>query len=170
MIRPAVNSDLPEIEKLVEKAVIVMNSAGNYQWNQDYPLLSHFEEDIEKRELYVFLTKGKVAGVACYSEQEHEEYPDINWTYPDKALTVKRVAVDPDFQGRGIAGELYRYAEKVAAEKNLSYIKTDTFSKNRPAQHVFERSGFRYVTENYLPDEQDKIFYYEKLLSADKEK
>lgn len=167
MIRPARISDLSEIEELVRKAVKVMNRAGNDQWNETYPLLSDFETDRKRAELFVFLVDGEVAGIACFSEKEHEEYPEIPWSYPDKAITVKRAAVDPDYQGQGIAGQLYQYAEKVAKEKGISYIKTDTFSKNLPAQHVFERIGYRYVADKYMPDKQDRILYFEKYLAAD---
>lgn len=167
MIRPAVSTDLPEIEELIRKAVRVMNEAGNYQWNEDYPLLSHFEQDLKEKELYVFLVNEKVAGIACFSEKEHEEYPEIEWSYPDNAITVKRAAVNPDYQGKGIAGELYQHAETVAKAKGIHYIKTDTFSRNIPAQRVFKRVGYQYVAAKHIPEKQDDIFYFEKYIKMD---
>lgn len=164
MIRQAVADDLPQIEDLVKKAVAVMNKAGNDQWNAEYPLMSHFEDDIKANELYAYIVEEKVAGVACFSEKEHEEYPEINWSYPDKAITIKRAAVDPAFQGTGIASQLYVYAETVALKRNISYIKTDTFRKNKPAQLLFRRSGYKYVEEKYMPEKDDRILYFEKKL------
>ncbi|WP_416148294.1 N-acetyltransferase family protein [Salipaludibacillus sp. HK11] len=164
MIRLAAHTDLPEIKNLLEKAVKVMNEAGNYQWDENYPLLSDFEKDIEEEELYSFIINEEVAGVACLSEKEHEEYPEIAWTYEDRAITVKRTAVNPAYQGQGIASKLYKHAEKVATEKGLKYIKTDTFEKNKRAQRVFILNDFQYVAERLIFEKQDKIVYFEKRL------
>lgn len=164
MIRQAVSGDLPQIEELIKKATAVMNKAGNDQWNEAYPLLSHFEGDIKANELYVYIVNERVAGVACFSSEEYEEYPEINWSYPDKAITIKRAAVDPVHQGTGIARQLYMYAEIVALKRNIRYIKTDTFSKNKPAQFLFKRSGYKYVEEKYIPEKNDYILYFEKKL------
>lgn len=164
MIRQAVRADLPQIDELIKRTVAAMNEAGNDQWNKEYPLRSHFEKDIEEKELYALTIEGNVAGIACFSETEHDEYPEINWSYPDKAITVKRMAVDPGHQGKGIAGRLYAYAEEVAKEKGLSYLKTDTFSKNLPAQRVFKRNGYRHISERTIPEKRETILYFEKKL------
>lgn len=165
MIRKAVLSDLPQIEMLLRNTVAAMNEAGNYQWDESYPLAAHFAEDIQQNELYVYLLEGKLAGVVCISSNGHEEYNEINWTYQrEDALTIKRAAVDPAYQGQGIASALYQHAEVVAAEKDLAYIKTDTFGKNQTAQHLFIKNGYEYTDEKLFPDKDDKLMYFEKKL------
>jgi hypothetical protein len=52
-IRLAETEDLPPICEIISLVVPIMNSNGNHQWNSTYPLLSHFESDLEKGELWV---------------------------------------------------------------------------------------------------------------------
>ncbi|WP_153465182.1 GNAT family N-acetyltransferase [Sediminibacillus terrae] len=164
MIRKAVKQDLERIMEIVHASVKVMNRQGNYQWDDTYPLASHYQGDIEAGELYVVEQDGKLVGTACLSEKEHDEYPSIDWRSPAKAITVKRVAVDPLCRGLGIATRLYKHAEKVAVQRGLDYIKTDTFSKNASARHLFEANGYHYLQEKYVEEKDDSLRYYDKLL------
>lgn len=53
MIRLGKMSDLDQILNLVEEAKELMKEHDNEQWDDQYPLLEHFEEDIAKDYLYV---------------------------------------------------------------------------------------------------------------------
>ena len=48
MIRLGKMSDLDQILNLVEEAKELMKEHDNEQWDDQYPLLEHFEEDIAK--------------------------------------------------------------------------------------------------------------------------
>ncbi|MDI1900978.1 GNAT family N-acetyltransferase, partial [Staphylococcus aureus] len=52
MIRLGKMSDLDQILNLVEEAKELMKEHDNEQWDDQYPLLEHFEEDIAKDYLY----------------------------------------------------------------------------------------------------------------------
>ncbi|SDM87545.1 GNAT family N-acetyltransferase [Sediminibacillus halophilus] len=164
MIRKAEKKDLERIMEIVKASVEVMNRQGNYQWDHTYPLPSHYQGDIVAGDLYVAEQDGRIVGAACLSEKEHDEYPSVDWRSPAKALTVKRVAVDPQYRGLGIATGLYQHAEKVAKQKGLDYIKTDTFSKNASARHLFEANGYHYLQEKYVEEKNDSLRYYDKIL------
>ncbi|WP_077624149.1 GNAT family N-acetyltransferase [Sediminibacillus massiliensis] len=164
MIRLANKEDLPRIMEIVKASVKVMNEQGNEQWNEDYPLESDFKGDLENQELYVAEIGGTVTGAACISEKEHSEYPLISWRKNDKALTVKRVAVDPSNRGSGIASGLYKHAEQVGREKGLHYLKTDTFSKNQSAQRLFRKNGYQFVQARRVEEKDDELWYFDKLI------
>lgn len=53
MIRLGKMSDLDQTLNLVEEAKELMKEHDNEQWDDQYPLLEHFEEDIAKDYLYV---------------------------------------------------------------------------------------------------------------------
>ena len=55
MIRKANKNDLSSILNIVEEAKTIMKQDNNNQWDEHYPLEEHFEEDIEKDTLFVFL-------------------------------------------------------------------------------------------------------------------
>ncbi|SDK30624.1 GNAT family N-acetyltransferase [Sediminibacillus albus] len=166
MIRLAEKADLNRIMEIVKASVKVMNEQGNFQWSEDYPLESHYLSDMENGELYVIIQSGLIAGTAAISEKEHDEYPLINWRSSQKALTIKRVAIDPICRGKGMASALYQYAEKVAREKKLNYLKTDTFAKNMAAQKLFRANGYHYVQARPVQEKADSLYYYDKLLAS----
>lgn len=48
MIRLGTKADLPAILNIVNEAKAIMRQDGNHQWDEQYPLETHFEEDIKK--------------------------------------------------------------------------------------------------------------------------
>lgn len=60
MIRLGKMSDLDQILNLVEEAKELMKEHDNEQWDDQYPLLEHFEEDIAKDYLYVLEENDKI--------------------------------------------------------------------------------------------------------------
>ncbi len=45
-------------------------------------------------------------------------------------MVIHRMAVNPNFRKTGIASKLVDFAEKLAVENNVSYLKSDTYSIN----------------------------------------
>ncbi|EHJ06700.1 acetyltransferase, gnat family protein, partial [Staphylococcus simiae CCM 7213 = CCUG 51256] len=62
MIRLGKKSDLDNILKLVEEAKGIMKEQDNHQWDDQYPLVEHFEEDIAKDYLYVLEENDHIYG------------------------------------------------------------------------------------------------------------
>ncbi|WP_138418975.1 GNAT family N-acetyltransferase [Aquibacillus sediminis] len=163
MIRSANQEDLQRIMEIVAASVEVMNEQGNYQWDHTYPTVANYQTDLDNEELYVYQQDDAILGVVAISEKPHSEYPLIRWSYPDHALTVKRLAVDPAARGKSIADNFFQFAELVAKEKGIHYLKTDTFSKNIYAQQLFLRNGYRFVEERKHDGDRDSLYYYEKV-------
>ncbi|MDL4840135.1 GNAT family N-acetyltransferase [Aquibacillus rhizosphaerae] len=164
MIRIASIQNLPDINSMVQDSIKLMNERGNYQWDSTYPLPTHYEEDFNKHELYVYEKGRSIVAAVTVSEDEHSEYPEISWSKTAKAITIKRLVVSPHVRGEGIADTLFKFAEQVALEKYLYYIKTDTFSKNSSAQKLFARFNYNFVEKRYVEEKNDSILYYEKFL------
>ncbi|MBP3039805.1 GNAT family N-acetyltransferase [Bacillaceae bacterium Marseille-Q3522] len=164
MIRQAVQEDLQTVIQIVKDAVKIMNEQGNYQWHEDYPAISDYQGDLDKQELYVYGLDGQVAGAATISKTGHEEYPSVSWTLPDPALVIKRVVVSPHARKAGIANALFQYAEKIAKEQGIFYLKTDTFEKNEAAQKLFKRMGFHFIGTREVNEKNGSLCYYEKIL------
>ena len=57
MIRLGTIKDLPTILTIVEEAKSIMQQENNNQWDEQYPLKSHFKEDISKDSLFVLEEK-----------------------------------------------------------------------------------------------------------------
>ncbi|EOD4710639.1 GNAT family N-acetyltransferase, partial [Staphylococcus aureus] len=79
MIRLGKMSDLDQILNLVEEAKELMKEHDNEQWDDQYPLLEHFEEDIAKDYLYVLEENDKIYGFIVVDQDQAEWYDDIDW-------------------------------------------------------------------------------------------
>ncbi|MRG87241.1 GNAT family N-acetyltransferase [Salinibacillus xinjiangensis] len=162
IIRLAKLSDIPDIMKIVKKSIQIMQKNGNEQWGEDYPLAEHYEGDIKEDHLYVYEDNGEVTGVACISNEGHNEYDEMNWSYDEPYLCIKRLAVDPEVRKRGIGLKFYQKAEELALERGIQTIRTDTYSKNKGAIKLFDRGGYQFVGERYNGGKEAPFYYYEK--------
>src|SRR5690606_8961149 len=114
MIRKADLSDIESILVITKACAKAMIDKNIYQWNEHYPNAAAFEKDIERDELYVLIKNEVIVGTIVISTFMDEEYHAIKWLTPtDKNLYIHRLAVHPDYQGRGFAQELMDFAENL---------------------------------------------------------
>lgn len=83
-------------------------------------------------------------------------------------VEIKRVGVDPSYQGRGIGRSLLAAMEARAAELGFNTIVLDTTEKQLVAQHLYSNHG--YVEHDrkpvvYSPDVTLETIFYRKALS-----
>ena len=76
MIRLAIETDIDEILKITNRCAQQMISKGIYQWNEHYPSESAFQNDVERKELYILEFRKKVIGCITLSTHKDEEYHD----------------------------------------------------------------------------------------------
>lgn len=65
-----------------------------------------------------------------------------------KSLIIDLIAVDKPFQGKGIASSMITFAENKFC--NLKYIRVGTQIANLPSLKLYESSGFRIDSANYV--------------------
>ncbi|GGM34240.1 N-acetyltransferase [Paraliobacillus quinghaiensis] len=161
MISKATEKDLGAIMKVVDQVIEVMHAQGSFQWDESYPLVSDYQKDLNRDELYVYEELGAILGACTISNRGHEEYHLINWSEHDLALTLKRLAVSPNARGKGVADQFIEFAEELAHKKNIPHLNTDTFAENLYAQQLFKRNEFRFVQAR-IEDEGSELYYFEK--------
>ncbi|PKR77031.1 GNAT family N-acetyltransferase [Halalkalibacillus sediminis] len=165
MIRAATRTDLQAIGEMIERVKLKMKQEGIEQWDEHYPTVKHYEEDLHNGRLYVFDSDGSIRGVICISDQGHHEYEEIPWTYDEPYYCLKRLAVDPLAQNEGIGHQFYQFAEKVAMDNGVYYICTDTNEHNPSAQKLFIKSGYNLVQTAAIGGHETNYCYYEKKLN-----
>lgn len=143
-----------------------MISQGIFQWNEHYPSREAFELDLEREELFVLQQKDQIVGCIVISTLKDTEYDEIDWLTPDgKNYYIHRLAVHPQFQGKGMAQRLMSYAENRAIEQAYRSIRLDTFSKNGRNQKFYELRGYKRLGSIYFPRQSEAPFYcYELVL------
>ena len=166
MIRKAEEIDIKPIILMTNACAIAMIAQGVFQWNEHYPDVTAFENDIKRNELYVLEVEGEVKGSIVISTLMDEEYIPIKWHTDNKNnIYVHRLAIHPDFQGKGNAQQLMDFAEQFANQNNYSSIRLDTFSQNKRNQKFYELRGYKRLGEIYFPKQSEYPFHcYELVL------
>ncbi|MEO5789433.1 GNAT family N-acetyltransferase [Gelidibacter sp.] len=166
MIRKATSSDIENILLLTNACAKNMTSKGIYQWNEHYPNAEAFHNDIKRDELYVLAHDHKIVGVIVISTFMDDVYKPITWLTPSgKNIYIHRLAVDPEYQGRGFAQRLMDFAEKYALDNMYNSVRLDTFSQNERNQRFYERRGYKRLGSIYFPNKSEHPFYcYEMVL------
>ena len=92
-------------------------------------------------------------------------YSKVKWTTPnDKNLYLHRLAIDPDFQKKGVGRDLMNFAENFARKKEYKSIRLDTFSKNKRNLKFYESRGYHRLESIYFPKQSEFPFYCYELI------
>jgi ribosomal protein S18 acetylase RimI-like enzyme len=168
MIKKASKQDLEQLLTVVKSCGQNLIEQGIFQWNEQYPKREDLLEDIELQELWKLEDKNSVIGLIVLTENEDAEYQDVNWlTKNHKNLYIHRLAVDPEFQGKGYAQKLMDFAEKYAKENGYNSIRLDTFSENKRNLKFYEQRNYVKLESIYFPNQSEFPFYcYEKIMNV----
>ncbi len=166
MIRHAKLSEISDIIVMTRACSASMIENGIYQWNENYPSKKKFENDIERKELYILEIEERIIGTIVISTFMDEEYVPIAWSTPnDKAVYIHRLAVHPHHQRKGYAKKMMRFAETHAKRNGFASIRLDTFSQNHHNQKFYETRGYRKLGDIYFPEQSEHPFHcYELVL------
>ena len=151
---------------LIDRVVPTMRATGNLQWDSAYPNEQIFAQDIARSQLWVAeASRNAIAGVIALSSEQEPEYASVGWDLAEPAIVLHRLAVDPAFQGNGIATLLMQQAEAVARERGIATLRVDTNTENPATQHLLPKLGYKFageITLSYRPGL--RFFCYEKRL------
>lgn len=165
MIRKALTSEISSIYALTQACAKAMIARGIYQWNEHYPKKDRFEKDIASQELFV-LDENGIKGIVVLTETVDEEYIPVKWlTNNGYNLYVHRLAVAPEYWGKGYAQQLMNFAEEYARTNEYASVRLDTFSQNKRNQKFYETRGYQRLGNIYFPKQSKDPFYcYELIL------
>jgi len=166
MIRKANSNDLRRIIDITKACAKLMISKNIFQWNEFYPNLETFKKDVINQSLYVIENNKEVIGCLVISDHMDEFYYKVKWLIPNtKNGYLHRLAIHPDYQRKGFAKKLMKYAFNFSKENGFKSIRLDTFSGN-PQNNIFYQSlDFKKLENIYFREQSELPFYcYEKVL------
>ncbi len=146
----AAAEDIPQIMALVRRVVPLMRAGGNLQSDDNYPNAEVFLRDVEKNQLWIAMIDGTIAGLAAITRDQEPEYANVGWDISEPAIVVHRLAVDPEFRGRGVAETLMQQAEMVARSLGIAVLRVDTNTQNPATQKLFPKLGYTLSGETEL--------------------
>lgn len=166
IIRLATLNDIPQILTLIANVIPVMQAAGNFQWDNDYPNKQIFTKDINLNQLWVADITGAIAGVAAITTDQDAEYAQAGLDITETAIVTHRLAVNINYQGRGVAAALLKQAEHEAIRREISVLRIDTNIANKVTQKLFPKLGYILAGEISLDIRPGlRFFCYEKQLN-----
>ncbi|MDR3542110.1 MAG: GNAT family N-acetyltransferase [Desulfosporosinus sp.] len=164
MIRKAMMTDLDSIMEILQTIIIEMHKDNNFQWDENYPKSKDFANDIEKGDLFVSVRENSVVGFICINRDQPLEYRILKWSAAENEFVIHRMGVSPYYRNTGIGAELIKFADELSISFGVTCLKTDTNSLNTKAQRLFQKSGYNFVGEIWLPGKEKPFFCYEKSL------
>ncbi len=155
-LRQAGLGDLNSLKLFFEEVVEQMNKGGIYIWDEVYPYIV-LENDIEKSRFYILENDGEIIATFALCE-ENGEKSKLGWKDSEAlALYIYRLAIKPDFMGKGIATKLIENCMELAKNKGAKYLRLLVVEENKPAFKLYEKNNFD-VAEGYYEDEiGDKV-------------
>ena len=165
MIRKANLNDINNIMDIIKATIKEMKTYNNTQWDENYPQAKDFIKDIQGEELYVETEDEEIKGFICINYIEPEEYDELNWSSDNKAMVIHRMAVNPKFRQQGVATKMMKFAEELASDNNVVYLKTDTYSVNTKMNSLFKKCGFNFIGEMRFLGKEKPFYAYDKLLN-----
>ena len=167
LIRKATIDDLVQVMQIIKSCTKHMISKNIFQWNEKYPNIETFQNDIKNEHLYVLsVQNNELIGCVSITFEMDEFYKTIDWISPTtKNIYVHRLAVHPNNQGKGHAKTIMNFIEKKGIEKFCESIRLDTFSMNNKNNALYTKLGYQKLGQIYFRDQSEMPFNcYEKPL------
>lgn len=165
-MRLATQTDISGIMAIVRQTIAQMHSEGNTQWDENYPAADDFLGDVAAGTLYVATENEAILGFACINGEEPAEYADVPWRQGVPALVVHRMAVAKEARGKGVAKKMMLYAEALARQKGIGYIKVDTYSKNPAMNGLLLSLEYVLVGHMHFKGKPELFGCYDKKISG----
>jgi len=157
--------DIPELLIVTKACAKAMIASGIYQWNEDYPSNNAFEKDIELGQLWVLKESDTIIGSVVISDIMDEEYKAVEWlTTNAKNVYIHRLAIHPNYQGKGLAQKLMDFAETYAKENDFISVRLDTFSINKRNNIFYIKRGYQKLGDVYFPKQSEHPFHCYELV------
>ena len=110
---------------------------------------------------------GAIAGVAALTTDQDAEYAQAGLDIGEAAIVTHRLAVNINYQGRGVATALLKQAEHEAIQRGINTLRIDTNTANMATQKLFPKLGYVLAGEISLDIRPGLRFLcYEKRLNS----
>ncbi|MBE1440746.1 GNAT family N-acetyltransferase [Paenibacillus sp. OAS669] len=162
------DNELDSITELYNDVTRHMRKQGIDQWDQYYPTKPVFQNDLLNGHLYGIRKDWQWIGAVAVNEEQDTAFEGLPWQDPSGSwMVIHRLAVHPDYQGRGIGKKLLLFAEAEAVKKGYTSIRLDAYSANPSAVGMYEKAGYNRIGEVRYPFRKYPFHVYEKMISPE---
>lgn len=134
---PAAETDLPALLQLCRLA----SQAPDSHWNDDYPDEANLQTDIRQGSLYRIDVDGTQIGMIAMGPDEDDDA--FTWpTEDNNACMMSRLAIHPDFQGKGLLEPVFSGAVSHCRKLGFRTLRLLVVTDLSRLFRVYERCGF----------------------------
>jgi carbonic anhydrase len=120
----------------------------------------HFEDELKSIKKMYALPLGTI--VLCKHDNDFIASVAIR-PHKEKVAELKRMYVQPNYQGKGIGKKLLQLSINLAKEMGYDKILLDTLNTMLPAMQLYKSMGF-YEVEAYYNNPEKTAVYFEKTI------
>ncbi|QHQ63537.1 GNAT family N-acetyltransferase [Anaerocolumna sedimenticola] len=149
-IQLGTEKDIEELSQLYDDLNDYLEANVNYPgWRKGiYPVRENAVNGINGKHLYVAKCNEKIVGSIILSHEPEPAYNEVKWEieadYSD-VFVIHTLVVHPEYINCGVGSSLMDFAQQCGRKNHIKSIRLDVFEKNKPAIHLYEKSGYRYI-------------------------
>ena len=165
-IVPLSSSDRRSLVQLYRAVTKGLQKEGIDQWDWFYPNRFIIARDLSRHVTFgIKDQQGQVIGAVVVDQHQSESYNGLPWADQSGAPScIHRLAVHPEYQGKGIGKLLLQFAEERASEQGATSMRLDVYSANPGAVRMYEKAGYVQVGSIRFPRRKHPYSCMEKLL------
>lgn len=133
------SEDIPKIFALYNEAIAYQKSVKGNVWKGFE--VSLVEREIAEERHYVIKEETDIACTFVLAFDDEIIWKEAN---KDKAVYIHRIAVNPNFRGKGYVKIIINWIKENAKNWDLDYIRLDTESGNEGINQHYLNCGFTY--------------------------
>lgn len=112
-----------------------------------HPTVEGIKGYIESSAMYLCMDDDNITVTMAVTMEQGADYHDISWgmaAKDDEVAVIHILGVSPEYQGKGIGGQMIDEAIRLAKVHHKKAVRLDALASNLPAQHLYEAKGFIY--------------------------
>lgn len=142
------NSDIKDLDTIFQ----FFDAAITYQKKNGYQLWPQFNKamiETEIKEKRHWKIKDRDQIFCVFSVMYNDP---VIWGEMDKdpSVYLHRIAVNPEFKGKGMVKIIKDWAIQHAKENNKKYLRMDTWGNNETIRNYYIKCGFNYIGQQQL--------------------
>lgn len=162
--RKATLKDLDQVMIAVEDARAFLKEQGNGQWQDGYPNINDFVNDINNNRLFVVSDDNDssiIVGVCAltYREEDYHHLYEGEWLTDLPYMVMHRVAVRKEYRHQGYGKKLFEVFIKQAELEGYHSLRIDTHSGNLVMRNIITFFGFSYCGKAILTPNKDRMVF-----------